>query len=159
MPASPAEFGFPQKLPPMNLILHCPSRQICFRVCRESRGYGVGWCWGTHHFDPPSADCLPASRPRCKRARTAVRGWFLCSSIRVYLRLCGTRQRAVSVLLFFVSRAAKCAGGWRLQKGCRHCPIIGNVSIIPARRRSQFSEPTSLRGCRFLRFVGSTTSV
>jgi hypothetical protein len=69
------------------------------RHARQQPGVGccrVGCCWGTHHFDPPSADCLPASRPRCKRVRTAVRGCFLCSSIRVYLRLCGTRQSAVS---------------------------------------------------------------
>ena len=52
------------------------------------------WCWvvlGEHHFDPSSPECPPASRPQCKHPRTPVRGWFLCSSISVHQRSCGTR--------------------------------------------------------------------
>jgi CubicO group peptidase (beta-lactamase class C family) len=59
-------------------------------TAREWAKFGVG-CWGTQHFHPSSPECPPASRPQCKQPRTPVRGWFLCSSISVHQRSCGTR--------------------------------------------------------------------
>ncbi len=44
---------------------------------------------------------------------------------------CFATAESGSVLLTFVSRAENCAGAGRLPKGCRQCPIMGNVSIIP----------------------------
>jgi hypothetical protein len=82
--------------------------------------------------------------PRCPRKNCTAR-----LAVRTTHRLTATRRMeflswkwnvpARSVLLIFVLRAGTCAGVWRLQKGCRQCPINENVSMIPARSRSPSS--------------------